>query len=328
VKLRDDLTAWLKAIRDGAAEPDVLAKAQEALRTLEALPEDVRLSGLQDDPQAGAAALLSLFGLDDTFSALLRSAVAIESGEPELAHEIGEQIGDPWQPMAQALRIESSLVGGVVDLADKVLQGCGLEMDDLPIAEAVRSEAGEVDIAEAVMFSLSLDKACEEVFEAELGDMLRDGLEEAAGPAPDLWGSISQAIGIEDPEAIAGYDGALVAEAVRAEAGALPAAFTDHVMTALAVSAIAPHPGLPQPANRRWLWAVAAAAVAGIMGWSSQFNPLESPIVDTPEVLTFASANEIVVDDLFYAENAMVQVFQTGADDGALIIWIDEEVVL
>ena len=81
VKLRDDLTAWLKAIRDGVAESDVLAKAQEALRTEEALPEDVRLSGLQDDPQAGAAALLSLGGLDDTFSALLRSAVAIESGE-------------------------------------------------------------------------------------------------------------------------------------------------------------------------------------------------------------------------------------------------------
>ena len=44
----------------------------------------------------------------------------------------------------------------------------------------------------------------------------------------------------------------------------------------------------------------------------------------------FASATEIVVDDLSYDEQAFVQVIQDTDDQGeqALIIWIDDEAVL
>ena len=42
--------------------------------------------------------------------------------------------------------------------------------------------------------------------------------------------------------------------------------------------------------------------------------------------MRFAMAAEVIVEDLSYSDT--VQVMQTEGDEGALIIWLDEEAVL
>ena len=51
-----------------------------------------------------------------------------------------------------------------------------------------------------------------------------------------------------------------------------------------------------------------------------------APVPVSPEVpeLVFASASDVVVEDLSFGDG--VQVFQTEGDDGALVLWIEEEV--
>ena len=105
---------------------------------------------------------------------------------------------------------------------------------------------------------------------------------------------------------------------------------------------------IPVPANsRRWAaWgavAVLAAAVMlavlfqnGIGSSPSAVGPTvaenDDPfVVGEPEIpvrtldddLKFASSEEVVVHDLQYGEN--VQVMQVDGDEGAVILWVDEE---
>ncbi|MBT3222377.1 MAG: hypothetical protein HN348_25165 [Proteobacteria bacterium] len=53
------------------------------------------------------------------------------------------------------------------------------------------------------------------------------------------------------------------------------------------------------------------------------FSP---PAVDPNKNLRFASSSEIVVHDLEYGDN--IQVFQAEGDEGAMILWVEEEAVL
>jgi hypothetical protein len=121
-----------------------------------------------------------------------------------------------------------------------------------------------------------------------------------------------------------------VGEAVRDEAGDVSLA--DGVVATIEgktlPSALGTELALPAPANRPWSWgAVLAAAIVFLVVGTSQLFPQGPGIAQVAEMpMQFASAAEVVVEDLDYG--ASVQVMQTEGDEGALIIWVDEEVTL
>ena len=71
------------------------------------------------------------------------------------------------------------------------------------------------------------------------------------------------------------------------------------------------------------------AAVAVLVLGTSQLLMSDSGTVVEATPMVFASAAEVVVEDLDYADT--VQVMQTEGDEGAVIIWVaepDEEAAL
>ncbi len=163
-----------------------------------------------------------------------------------------------------------------------------------------------------------------------MGRQLRAAIAREAGPAPALWVDVATAIGADPSDEVAGWDGLLLAEAVRAEAGEVDVA--SDVMRRAHRTAVAPVPVetvVPEPANRGFTWGAAALAAVALIAvvvaqpWTSTSGAADAE-------LQFADAGEIVVDDLSYAEDALVQVIQATDDDGAeaLIIWVDEEALL
>ena len=148
-----------------------------------------------------------------------------------------------------------------------------------------------------------------------------------------------------------------IREAVRAEAGETPqiwAAVEDDIRaretlvpehpvgsfpSAVTPSPVAPSASLPRAANnnRRWMTAAfgalaIAAAVLLVFGLSSDEStiaglPTPEPVVLVESAeLVFASASDVVVENLEYGDDVMVM--QMMGDDGAMILWVDEGEVL
>ena len=155
--------------------------------------------------------------------------------------------------MAEAVRAEA----GSVDVVDAVL-GASLGLASAPpVAEAVRAEAGSVDVVDAVLGALAL-------------------------------GARPQAVELER----------------------MP-------------SSVGSAPTPPRIANDRRAWAtiglaIAAAMLATMIGVAM---PWGGSLEDGQ--MTFAHAGEVVVEDLSYGDD--VSVLQTEGDEGAVILWVDEE---
>ncbi len=297
---------------------------------------------------------------------LLRAALFEEAGEVDLVGDIFSAIAATLPvreavraelfgsvPIAEAVRAEA----GDVDVVDPVLAAAGLaEPFGVPVAEAVRACAGAVDVTDDVMglltegwISALLDRelAGDEhtralgrlsghataglqmtVF-ADVGRALRASIAAEAGPAPSLWHGVAAGIGIADAEAVPGYDGALVADAIRSEAGTVDV--TAAVMARVKQSAIAPVGEVPAPANTRFAWGammLAAVVILSVVGANALFGAAGDgfPERSVPVAqLDFASPDEITIDDLEYGADAFVQVITTEGDDAATIIWIEGE---
>lgn len=288
------------------------------------------------------------------------AAVSEEAGGIELAAAVLGELGAEVPPVEAAVRHEA----GAPDATwvREVLEAIGIEV--LPVAEAVRAEAGTVDVAERVARTLSpevlaglldhqLDAtthrlAAEAVGEDQLGSELtamadlardlRNALDEEAGSAPSVWGEVAHAVGIAEPERVEGWDETVLAEAVHHEAGEIDVieAVQREIGKAPPRSmplAEIPMESLPPPANRR-TWGLgglvlAAAALLAVFvgplaGWLPGGDGADGMLL--PSGMTFASAQEVVVEDLQYADS--VQVFQTEGEGGAVIIWFDEGAVL
>ncbi len=198
------------------------------------------------------------------------------------------------------------------DVADAVMSALDAELS--PVAEAVWSEAGEFDGAAAVMQALELaeELAVGEAVHAEAGTV-------------DVSAAVMSELGLEQ---------SVLGEAVRAAAG--PVDVTDAVMRAIATPAAMPNPvtavsehEVLQPANNgtRWMVGLLAAAMAAVViGGGALLGTgggIGAQLV--PEDMMFASASEVEIEDLSFGED--VVVFQDEGDDGALILWIDEEVL-
>ncbi|MEZ4316106.1 MAG: hypothetical protein R3F61_01315 [Myxococcota bacterium] len=291
----------------------------------------------------------------------IAEAIAGEAGSVDLIAAIESELTDLRLPLAEAIAYEA----GTVELADQVLVAVGGEAR-IPVAEAVRAEAGTVDVwpeleavvsgawvsamldhelapaaHRAAVLRLQEDPASGALMTAfaSIGSELRTAVRDEAGECPYLWESIASELGV-DPEAVEGWDGELFAAAVRAEAGTVDVA--PYVMSQVRVPHRPSMPysaveveAVPAPANsRRWnvgtlVMAAAAALLLTVLpigyrdtlsGGSTGSNPTVEASAQ------FASAGEIVVENLNYHDDASVT--QTLGDEGALILWVDEEATL
>ncbi len=244
----------------------------------------------------------------------LGAAVRDAAGEVDVASAVLAEVGAAWVPVGRAVRSEA----GAVDVAAAVMDAIGAR--SLPVAEAVRAEAGRVEVAAAVA--------------AEVGHAVADVGEAVRAEAGriDVAGEVMAALGAT---------GLPVAEAVRAAAGEV--AVGPAVMRALGTAdamppAVAAPPAWPAPANRARRWVVALVAVAaavavvlfGVNGGVTPSAPTGADVAvveahDADRELQFASASEVQIEDLSFGDD--VVVFQDEGDDGALILWVDDEEV-
>lgn len=337
---------------DAAVLLDVVAGGRDA---------DVE-AALTADPHAGDVAdavMAALFGADD---AGVGEAVSTEAGRgPELAAS-----HDPDAlPVAQAVATEAGRGPDVARMHDPLA---------LPIAAAIASEAGEVAIADAVLAavapvaddvlpddaiaSLVLDRALDTEAHraaaeriardpglraelsafADLGRRIRQGVHDEAGEAPAAWRGVALAIGLDDPEAVPGWDEALLAKAIADEAGTVDVA--PAVVGILEAEAKRfrdlgdPEavPPLTAPANSGF-WIGTAVVLAAAFVAAVGLELLTTQATTTPEGLverrdvTFASIGEVDVQAVRYGDDTTVYVEPPVADDedGTYIIWVDDE---
>ncbi|MBN2799458.1 MAG: hypothetical protein JXX28_09960 [Deltaproteobacteria bacterium] len=302
------------------------------------------------DALADEAGQISLAGqVAEALAAPVAEAVRAEAGDADLAAGIAATLSLPCPPIRGALTDEA----GEVDLASACLAALGYPA--APVAEAVRAQAGEVELRPEVslltepgwvsglldnalplhlhrLASSTLSHRPESLRElnalAEQGHSLRGALREEAGEVA-LWGGIAAQIGVEDAEQLAGYEPERVADAVRAEAGVID--ITQAVMTSLRRSALGRVPTVEPPANHvRGLVGALLIASAFLLTVLFSEQP-EAQIPEAPRAMQFADAREITVNELSWSQDAMVQLIQSSDEqgaEGALIIWVDEEVVL
>lgn len=312
----------------------------------DAIPVDEAIraeAGLVDVADAVAGALG--FGIPMVQGALRWGAGAVD---------VAEAVVGAGPPVAAAVRASA----GRVEIAASVLVKVGVDVP--PVSHAVRDAAGTVAVADVVMAGIVgadlpegwmagvLDRelpdavhvkaasriAASSLLGAELtglasaGTRLRAAVEAGAGTV-SLWDGVAKSIGIADPEAVTGWDGAAVRAAVLDEAGSVDV--VRRVMAKVRRSSAAPSERPePRPANSAY-WVAAAVAVAAtiliVFGFSG-IERMPSPGRPAPDMgapgMVFAKADEIRVDDLNYADDATVQVIQEDGADAAMIIWVDE----
>lgn len=231
-----------------------------------------------------------------------------------------------------------------------MLLAAALDQDAPPIGAALREEAGAIDVASMVMAAIEPvpDEAWLDAFadgqldaarRAELGarltpadhrrlgeiaqisSLLSESLRREAGPAPELWGRVAHAIGLADPEAVPGWQPALLAEAVRAEAGAVDVA--DAVMSRVRpAAATAP---APEPFWRRWFQGLSlpALGMATAAALVLLFPRAPAPGAGLTIPFEVGAVNHLTIEDMSTGPDAMVQVLQFDAD-APTIIFIDE----
>jgi len=320
------LEMLLERIRDGVATVDEIDGARELARHDGRLPEEIRGEILGEDIEADAVALLAILAGDD-FGEVLREALV---DELDVADDVMAAIAASGPPLADAVRDEA----GEIEVTSDTLAALG-DLG-LPIREAVVAEAGRIEVAHAVMTALRQDSlAISAAVQAEAGRV-------------DIADQVCMALGISTPS---------VREAILDEAGAVPDIWTavfddisarETLVPEVPVVAFPPgatvapvvaNDGMPSAANNNRRWArygfgalVMAAAALLVLGLSPGQSTITTiPTVNPDELvevaqLVFASAGDVVVENLEYGDDVMVM--QMMGDDGAMILWVDEGEVL
>jgi hypothetical protein len=315
-----ELDMLLIRIRDGEAGPEDVERARALVQTDSRLPEELREIALVEDIREDAVALLAVLGHDDGFGALMSEAIMSESFEP--VEETGAQVLDlneameaelsrsfDW-PLAEAIAFEA----GQVELVTAVFEVLGIDLQLLGIGGAIADEAGAIDVSGDVSDSIS------GVGELGLSTAIGDAIRASAGDVGELWPAIAREIAVVDVGSLP------IREALAHEAG--DADLVRDVMEAIERESLGVVAELPAPANTtRWgVAAVIAFAAAAMVMFGVRLTISELPVEPASPPLQFASAAEVVVHDLEYSDN--VQVFQVQGDEGAMIIWVEEEAVL
>lgn len=159
---------------------------------------------------------------------------------------------------------------------------------------------------------------------ASVGRRLREAVEGEAGESPAVWPALAAEMGLADPEAVPGWEGARLRRAVVELAG--PVDVRDAVLGAIRRDARAPIPDEPEPMSRGWFVAALVAAAAALLVAVAPWLVLptgEDPLfVERP--MDFASTSEMNVDEVRYGENASVFVDLPAAEGEPVIIWVDD----
>lgn len=327
------LEQLLIRLRDGVtASPADLERAAALVRSDERIPAELREIVFADPEEAAAdaAGVLALLGADD-LGELIASAILAEAGPlfpedlpgdipgdlvgdivaaiatvPDGAPDAVEAPDDDWAPIGLALAEGLRREAEGFEIADAVMRHVPLaDFGWGPVlADAVSTEAGTVDVAGGVLAALDRrEMPVAAAVWAEAGTV-------------DVADAVMSALGIA-PAMPAGS----LAAAVRAEAGTVDV--TEAVMSLVAPPRRAAG-GLPA-ANNHSAWAyrglalAAAALLTIVVGRSVIPGAAPAP----SEVLVFAQAGDVVVEDLSYGDD--VVVLQTAGDQEAVILWLDEE---
>lgn len=224
---RNALDSLLLRIRDGLASPAEIARARDLVATDARLPEELREVVDFEDAVGDAVGLLAVLGADSLFGEALREGIALELAEPEIGPE---QVDGDWELAADfvaAVRAEA----GEVELSDAVIAVIGGDAR-LAVGEAVRAEAGDVELADAVLARLGLVEPERGLLAAavasEAGSV--DVVAAVEGELTELRLPLAAAIASEAGTveladlvlaAIGGPERIPVAEAVRSEAGSV-----------------------------------------------------------------------------------------------------------
>lgn len=323
------LEMLLQKLVEGPIDDDLLVQARAAVHACEGIPEEIRDDVLVDAGSAGADAelLLSLLGVSqqadrDLAEALQPGPVDVVAGVMQAISGIEslEDVGEAVREEAGEVRVDRDVLtdlampvlqgvgeavreeGGAVDVVPSVLSELDLE-SGLTVGEAVRSEAGSVELVSAVMATLELSG----IF--DVGDAVR----EEAGTV--------DVVPLVTAEVASTMGGGMPAQTSTIP-NVPPAANRTFTIRALALAAAA----MLVVAGGAFLGG--GAVLGGHMLGTSNPGELPTPVTslgsDVPE-LVFASAADVVVEDLSFGEG--VQVFQTEGDDGAMVLWIEEEVL-
>ena len=155
---------------------------------------------------------------------------------------------------------------------------------------------------------------------AEVSTVLSAALAEERGPSPDVWPSVALQLGW-DPEAVPGWSGQLLREAVLDEAGSVNVA--PAVLEAIRPR-VAPAAEPELPAWRRWWQSLAMPALGFATAAALLLSFPSAPtggglamMVDLPPV------NHVQIEDISSDSPDMVSVMQFD-DDAPTIIFIDE----
>jgi hypothetical protein len=319
----DDLGAHLaEAIRAEAGSETRVARTDEVDERWAEIAEVLR-EGLVAEAasfEVAGAVMRRIGAVDFAWGPVLVDAVAREAGAADVADSVLGSVaalGGEEGHVAEAVLAEA----GTVDVVDGVLVSLGLQR--LAVREAVLAEAGSVDVAGAVSGSLAI---------AALP--LRDAVVAEAGSV-DVVSAVLRELGLGQepvrPEAPVGVGRASLpasADPVGVGRAPLPAS-ADPVGVGRASLPASAHALAAAANNTRFLrglrrFSVAAIAIAAVsLVTFSVAEWMGASSTAGGEPLLFARAGDVVIEDLSYGDD--VQVLQIEGDDGAVILWVDEE---
>lgn len=295
------LETLLLRLRGGDVRPGDLEVARSLAASDARIPESLRggLFVAAEDLESDAAGVLALLGRDDLGEVL---AAGLLADPPAL-----DAVDDGWSGIAAALVDGLRAESRGVEVAEAVVRR-------LPVAAfahgglvgpAVADEVGALEVAADVARALGIEALpVAEATRAEAGrvDVASAVMDSLSLPAIDVAGAVRSEAGTTD----------VVAD-VMARVGAWRADEGGSSAPAAAAN------------GSRWSFAgfaLAAALLVSVL--VSRFEqPIEVPAAAPLVGAVFAHAGEVVIEDLEYGER--VQVVQTEGEDGAVILWVDEE---
>ena len=381
------LHSLLEMLREGRSDAALVDAARALLEESPLAGTDMLETVFVDDVRGDAALLLELLqdrasASGSLLAAALRSEATSDAGLveeimgavhaeptvsdveapaiPEVADAVRDEAGELSEDLGREYAELPALAEAIRAEAGRLAKDFGVDYAALtsPIAEAVRGEAGTVDVVEQVMAQLGTHRVGEQMsamFDGELrgearaalakvllanpalqreltllADLsreVREAVSEERGPVPYMWEAIGRGMGLEAPEEVPGFDGASVTAALRAEAG--PVDVADAVMDAILRQDVVEEPDVPEAISQQWgiaatLVIAAAAMLMVLPQWIGEVDPADTSTAPAaPLMAELAKEGEVEVLEISADEEAVFGVIPADGD-GPLIIWVDD----